>query len=79
MANLKLFRGDIDPLKTDAIPFPDLRSSNHFALRLTDPDRPVDAIAQAEDALEEAENRLNSTQALFAANDWFDDDGPRAA
>jgi len=79
MANLKLFRSDIDPLRADAIPFPNLRSSNHFELRLTDQDRPVDAIAQVEDALEEADNRLNSMHALFAANDWFDDDGPRAA
>ena len=79
MPKLKLFRGDVDPLDADVYPFPNLRSSNHFELHLTDAAGPIDSIARVEAALEETENRLNSMQALFAANDWFDDDGPRAA
>ncbi len=75
MPKLRLFRG-IDPLESDAIPFPRARQpGERFELHLTDSDS---AIRHVEDALDQVQNRLDDAQSLTNGN-WFDDDGPRAA
>lgn len=75
MPKLKLFRG-VDPLESNAIPFPRARRpGERFTLRLTDS---VDAIREAEGAFDRVQDRLNDAFALFAG-DPFDDEGPRAA
>lgn len=79
MPKLRLFRGDTDPLDSDVFLFPIRRTPHPVELHLTDSIRPADSITQAEEALEEAESRLERLQTLFNANDLFDDDGPRAA
>lgn len=76
MPKLKLFHG-LDPLESDAIPFPRLQHDRRFQLRLTGSE---DAISRAEAALDDAEKRLDDALALVNADFWFDDDdGPRAA
>ncbi len=75
MPKLRLFRG-IDPLESDAIPFPRARTpGNRFQLRLTDS---VDAIRQVEDALGQVQHQLDDALSI-CGGEWFDDEGPRAA
>jgi hypothetical protein len=72
---LRLFRG-IDPLESDAIPFPRARQAEgRFQLRLTDS---VDAVREVEAALDRVQHRLDDALSLVNGG-WFNDDGPRAA
>ncbi|VAX36277.1 hypothetical protein MNBD_PLANCTO03-295 [hydrothermal vent metagenome] len=75
MPKLRLFHG-IDPLESDAIPFPRARQlGERFELHLADS---VSSIRQVEEALDQVQHRLDNAQALLTGT-WFDDDGPRAA
>ncbi|HZW10339.1 MAG TPA: hypothetical protein VFF69_10590 [Phycisphaerales bacterium] len=73
MPKLRLFH-DVDPLESDAIPFPRTRRDEEgFQLRLAD-----DSIETVEAALQNVQTRLDEVRRLVARG-WCDDDGPRAA
>jgi hypothetical protein len=73
MPKLRLFR-DIDPLESDAIPFPRARrDEDSFELRLAH-----DSVENVETALHDVQTRIDEVRRLMARG-WRDDDGPRAA